>query len=105
MAVQETPVELAPGAARSAGPSVQDILDRERVPVPDVLRRSSYYYMGSDDLPKERWYSKEFHDLEVEKVWSKTWLIACREDRVPVPRRRALTAKPESVCQKSSFRP
>jgi nitrite reductase/ring-hydroxylating ferredoxin subunit len=53
------------------------------VPVPEVLRRSSYYYMGSEDLPKERWYSREFHDLEVEKVWAKTWLIACREEEIP----------------------
>ena len=57
MTVQETPVELVPGAARSSGPSVQDILDRERVPVPEVLRRTSYYYMGSDDLAKERYFS------------------------------------------------
>src|SRR5690349_11796513 len=83
MTVQETPVESAHGAARSSGPSVQDILDKERLPVHEVLRRSSYYYMGSDDLPKVRWYSREFHDLEVEKVWAKTWLVACREEEIP----------------------
>ena len=83
MTLQETPVELTRGAARSSGPSVQDILDRERVPVPEVLRRTSYYYMGSDDLAKERYYAREFHDLEVEKMWTKTWLMACREEEIP----------------------
>jgi phenylpropionate dioxygenase-like ring-hydroxylating dioxygenase large terminal subunit len=41
--------------------------------------------MSSDDLPIERYYSREQHDLEVKKVWRKVWQMACREDEIPNP--------------------
>jgi phenylpropionate dioxygenase-like ring-hydroxylating dioxygenase large terminal subunit len=64
--------------ARNPSYSYQDLLDRENVEVPDSLRENTNTYLGSDDLPIDRWTSREFHDLEVEKMWSKTWQMACR---------------------------
>ena len=29
------------------------------------------------------YYSKAFHDLEVEKLWSRVWQLACHEDEIP----------------------
>ena len=34
-------------------------------------------------VPKERYVSQEFFDLEMEKLWPHVWQIACREEEVP----------------------
>lgn len=79
----EDPKKLKPGEARSSGPSVQELMDQERVSVSDTLRRETYVYSGSDDLDPARWTSQEFHDLEMEKVWKRVWQMACREEDIP----------------------
>jgi phenylpropionate dioxygenase-like ring-hydroxylating dioxygenase large terminal subunit len=66
-------------AARDPSYSFQELLDREQVDVPASLRDSTETYLGSEDLPIERYTSREFFDLEVEKVWRKTWQMTCRE--------------------------
>jgi phenylpropionate dioxygenase-like ring-hydroxylating dioxygenase large terminal subunit len=71
--------------AHSPSYSYQDLLDKERNPVPDSLREDTQTYLGSEDLPTERWTSQEFFDEEVEKVWKKTWQMACRESHIPEP--------------------
>ena len=65
----------APGdiLARSPGLSYQDLLDREINPVPDSLRENTNPYLGSKTLPVDRYRSREFHELEVEHVWQRTW--------------------------------
>lgn len=77
-----TPEQIA---ARNPSETFQDLLDRERVPVPEALRESTDTYLGSEDLPIERWTSREFFELEVEKVWRKTWQMACRVSQVNKP--------------------
>jgi phenylpropionate dioxygenase-like ring-hydroxylating dioxygenase large terminal subunit len=72
-------------AARDPAYSYQDLLDTETVAVPDALRSDTAPYLGSDNLPTERWTSREFFDLEVEKMWSKTWQMACRESQLANP--------------------
>lgn len=77
--VNLTPEQIA---ARDPSYSFQDLLDRETVEVPAALRDSTETYLGSEDLPIDRYLSPEFFDQEVEKVWRKTWQIACRENRL-----------------------
>ncbi len=36
-------------------------------------------------IPKERYISREFFDLEMEKLWPRVWQVACREEEVPNP--------------------
>ncbi len=72
-------------AARDPSYSYQELLDRETVDVPEPLRSDTAPYLGSDNLPTARWTSREFFDLEVEKVWSKTWQMVCRETQVANP--------------------
>ncbi len=36
-------------------------------------------------LPKERYTTGAFADLEVERLWSRVWQIACREDELAAP--------------------
>ncbi|MFN3233530.1 MAG: aromatic ring-hydroxylating oxygenase subunit alpha [Alphaproteobacteria bacterium] len=74
---------LKPGEARSEGPSVQEYLDTEKVPVPDVLRRDVNVHMGSEDLATRRWIDRDFAETEMEKVWAKVWQFVCREEHIP----------------------
>ena len=79
-------VEIEPGQGpRSSGPSYQDLLDADTNPAPDVLRWQSAREIPAVRVPNERYTSRAFHDLEVEKVWKKVWQFACREEQLPEP--------------------
>jgi phenylpropionate dioxygenase-like ring-hydroxylating dioxygenase large terminal subunit len=39
----------------------------------------------ADLIPKERYISREFADLEMERLWPRVWQIACRTEEVPNP--------------------
>jgi len=84
--VKEKP-ELTPQqiAARNPSYTFQDLLDRESVEVPAALRESTETYLGSQDLDIDRYISREFFEREVEKVWRKTWQMACRESKLRRP--------------------
>ena len=34
-------------------------------------------------IPKERYISREFVDLEMDRLWPRVWQIACREEEIP----------------------
>ncbi|MFI5045966.1 MAG: Rieske 2Fe-2S domain-containing protein [Acidimicrobiia bacterium] len=36
-----------------------------------------------DRIPKERYYSQEFYDMEVELLWPRVWQMACRLEEIP----------------------
>jgi len=49
-----------------------------------MLRTTGTRDVGPTEIPT-RWYlSREVHDLEVERVWKRTWQMACREEEIPV---------------------
>lgn len=73
----------APGSARAKGPSIQDLLNEETGPVPWVLRQERYEFLGDEDLPADRYFSKEFFELEVKKLWPRVWQVACFEQDIP----------------------
>jgi phenylpropionate dioxygenase-like ring-hydroxylating dioxygenase large terminal subunit len=62
----------------------QHLLDTDSHEVPDVLRWFSPMAPSEADVPVERYTSAEFHQLEVERVWTKVWQMACREEDIPV---------------------
>ncbi len=76
-------VETATGTDRSAGTTYQEILDTDSRKVPDILRAQSPMPKGPTTVPAERYYSKAFHDLEVEKIWKRVWQMACHEFDIP----------------------
>jgi phenylpropionate dioxygenase-like ring-hydroxylating dioxygenase large terminal subunit len=51
--------------------------------VPAILRESRPRHLGSHDIPVERYTSRAFHELEVEKLWKRVWQVACREEDLP----------------------
>uniref|UniRef100_UPI0034E1DF1D aromatic ring-hydroxylating oxygenase subunit alpha n=1 Tax=Mycobacterium sp. OAE908 TaxID=2817899 RepID=UPI0034E1DF1D len=72
-----------PGQARAKGPSIQELLDDETLDVPWVLRQERYEFMGDEDLPADRYFSQEFFEREVDKLWPKVWQLACFEQDIP----------------------
>jgi phenylpropionate dioxygenase-like ring-hydroxylating dioxygenase large terminal subunit len=48
----------------------------ERAPVPAL---------GTAPIPKERYTSREFAQLEWERMWTRVWLLAGRESDIPAP--------------------
>jgi phenylpropionate dioxygenase-like ring-hydroxylating dioxygenase large terminal subunit len=70
--------------ARRPGPSVQEVFATDANPAPAVLRSESPAQGQSDaDVPIDRYFSKDWHDREVEKIWRKTWQLACRLEHIP----------------------
>ena len=51
------------GLARSPGITYQELLDTDTHPVPDVLRLASPRYLGTADIPIERYTSRAWHEL------------------------------------------
>ena len=77
MAAAETPT------LRSPGLSWQELLDTDTHPVPDVLRSVSTARLGDHDLSIDRYIDPAYHAREVERLWSRVWQFACREEHIP----------------------
>ena len=75
--------ELAPGAARCPGPSPQDVLAADADQPPTALTTASYTFQGDEDISWERYTSEAFYQLEMEKMWTRTWQWACRQEHIP----------------------
>ena len=76
-------IETMTGTNRSKGVDYQTILDEDSHPVPEIFRAESPLEPGPTVVPAEVYYSRAFHDLEVEKVWKRVWQMACHEDDIP----------------------
>jgi nitrite reductase/ring-hydroxylating ferredoxin subunit len=72
-----------PAGARAKGPTIQELLDEEGVAVPWVLRQARDGDFDDDDIPAERYYSREYFAREVESLWAKVWQFACFEQDIP----------------------
>ena len=68
---------------RSSGLSYQELLRSDTRAVPDILKEESPPNLDGVRVPLERYTSRAFHELEVEKVWRRTWQMACREEDLP----------------------
>jgi phenylpropionate dioxygenase-like ring-hydroxylating dioxygenase large terminal subunit len=73
----------ADGSARSTGPSVQSLVAQDTRPVPPAMRDTAHVHQGSADVPKTRYTSPVFAELEREFVWRRTWQMACHVDQIP----------------------
>ena len=65
------------------GLSYQELLDTDTHKVPEVLRLDTPTDLGSGDIPVVRYTTREFHELEVERLWKQVWQMACREEDIP----------------------
>lgn len=66
--------------------SYDDVLEADSRQVPDVIRDTGVpdvRDIGPFQVPT-RWYlDRAIHELEVEKIWKKTWQYACRSADIP----------------------
>lgn len=75
--------KMQPGEARCPAISTQDIIAGDKVPAPDWVRSTSYEYLGSEDISKDRYTSAEWQRQEFERLWTRAWQFACREEHIP----------------------
>jgi phenylpropionate dioxygenase-like ring-hydroxylating dioxygenase large terminal subunit len=77
--------ETITGTSRSAGISLTELLDGDSHPVSDLLRNESREGLsdGNTRVPAAHYTSPDFHALEVEKLWSRIWQMACLEEEIP----------------------
>jgi phenylpropionate dioxygenase-like ring-hydroxylating dioxygenase large terminal subunit len=69
--------------ARRPGPSVQDIFARDTNPPPETMRAESPVADQSlEDVSIERYFARDWHEREVEKIWRKCWQLACRVEQI-----------------------
>jgi phenylpropionate dioxygenase-like ring-hydroxylating dioxygenase large terminal subunit len=76
-------VETTTGHDRSNGISYNEILKRDKVPPPPVYLEDSPYPAGVTKVETHRYFSKEEHEREVEKLWKRVWQMACHESDIP----------------------
>jgi nitrite reductase/ring-hydroxylating ferredoxin subunit len=57
--------------------------DTHRDKISDALRRHAPLPPGPTLVPVARYTERRYHDLEIEKIWKKSWLMACHEDDFP----------------------
>lgn len=68
---------------RSEGISYQELLDGDIVQPFAPLRLQNNPDIPVVSVPVRRYTTREFHDLEMRRLWSKVWQMACREEEIP----------------------
>jgi phenylpropionate dioxygenase-like ring-hydroxylating dioxygenase large terminal subunit len=66
-------------------PSYDDYLRADTGTVPDAMWETGTRPPSSPRISKDRFLTREYHDLEVARLWKKVWQIACRENDIPQP--------------------
>ena len=84
------PVELEEAAQQKKGeircpgaPSTQEIIAADKVVAPGWVRSESYQFMGDEDIPTDRYINPQFAQEEFDRLWTRTWQFACREEHIP----------------------
>jgi phenylpropionate dioxygenase-like ring-hydroxylating dioxygenase large terminal subunit len=77
--------QLRPEPPLNAEGSAQEIVRRDTVPARAPLDHESPAFLGDEDIPFERYTSREFFEQELRCVWAKAWQWACREEHVREP--------------------
>jgi nitrite reductase/ring-hydroxylating ferredoxin subunit len=78
------PTGVAKGEARCPGaPSTQEIIAADKVAAPKWVRSESYQFLGDEDISTDRYIEPAFAKEEFDKLWTRTWQFACREENIP----------------------
>ena len=57
--------------------------DPKKVPHGTPLDKTPDLDLGTNIIPKERYTSSDFMEKEWDEIWTKVWLLGCREDQIP----------------------
>ncbi len=71
-----------PGMARCPAPSTRELLLRDKGGAPEPLLEESYDFQGDHDISYDAYTSQAYALLEQERLFSRTWQWACREDHI-----------------------
>ena len=72
------------GEARCPGaPSTQEIIGNDKVAAPGWVCSESYRFLGDEDISTDRYIDPAFTKAELDKLWTRTWQFACREEHIP----------------------
>jgi len=66
-------------------PTYQELVSTDTTPLADVLAQKSNPPQPTDDIPFNQYISPEFFELEMQKMWPRTWQYACRDEHIPEP--------------------
>ena len=70
-------------ATTSDRPTYQQLIAHDQRKPPQDMRESANADLGVEGIPRERYYSPAFHRVELERMWSRVWQFACREEDIP----------------------
>jgi phenylpropionate dioxygenase-like ring-hydroxylating dioxygenase large terminal subunit len=65
--------------------TVQQVTPVLRTQVETPVEKAPEPDLGAQLIPKERYISTDFMALEWAHMWTKCWLVGCREDEIPEP--------------------
>lgn len=71
--------------ARSPGPSIRELLAADSRAVPAALADPGQGESGTAEVPKSRYTSTEFAELENRYLWTRTWQMAAMEVDLTAP--------------------
>lgn len=72
-------------ASSAPEPSVQALLNLEQRAIPSVLRNCGTADVPVTRIDRHRYCDPAFARLERERLWSRCWQMACREEDIPEP--------------------
>lgn len=76
-------VETKTEDGKSSGISYIDVLKGDAVAPPAVYLEESPYPSGVTTVSADRYFTKEEHDREVERLWKRVWQMACHTSDIP----------------------
>jgi phenylpropionate dioxygenase-like ring-hydroxylating dioxygenase large terminal subunit len=71
------------GFSTAVSPLTETLLEADSRDVGAGLRSRGNYLPSPKKIPLSRYHSPEFAALEREKLWTKVWQFACREEDIP----------------------
>ena len=75
-------VETVTGSNRSSGTPYSEYLDADTHPVEPIRYANSPLPPGPTRVSAALYHSREIHEQEIEKIWKRTWQLACHEDEI-----------------------
>jgi len=52
---------------------------------PDAPQRVPFAMQSPLHVPRERYYDRDFYELEKQHLWPRVWQMACRLEEIPRP--------------------
>ncbi|MEO0030451.1 MAG: hypothetical protein RIS94_209 [Pseudomonadota bacterium] len=77
--------KIAPDYRVSTSPLYQQVIADDLVPAPAVLREYSECDVPVASVPREQYRGEAFAALEQERMWSRVWQLAAREEQISEP--------------------